>query len=63
MNSAVYRLRDNNLLGAHSELTLAKAIYPNDERVNQLLIETLVALCEGSNTYCNELDAVLINAL
>jgi hypothetical protein len=63
MNSAVYRLKDNNLIGAHSELTLAKAIYPNDEMVNQLLIETLVGLCDGGNTYCNELDATLMNSL
>lgn len=63
MNSGMNRLRANNLVGAHSEFKLAKAIYPEDETVNQLLIETLVGLCESQNEYCMELDAILFNSL
>ncbi|MFD2917837.1 hypothetical protein [Psychroserpens luteus] len=59
MNSGMNRLRANNLVGAHSEFKLAKAIYPNDDTVNQLLIETLVGLCDDNNTYCVELDDLL----
>lgn len=63
MKSGTSRLTSNNLKGAHSEFKLAYAIYPNDETVNQLLIETLVGLCENENEYCKELDAVLTNSL
>lgn len=61
MKSAVYRLESNNLKSAHSELTLARAIYPTDENVNQLLIETLISLCDDNNTYCDELYVILEN--
>ncbi|WP_040278500.1 hypothetical protein [Psychroserpens damuponensis] len=63
MHSGQNRLRANNLVGAHSEFKLAKAIYPKDELVNQLLVETLVALCEDNNTYCDELHVILENSL
>ncbi|MEM5566291.1 hypothetical protein WNY78_14310 [Psychroserpens sp. AS72] len=62
MNSGINRLKANNLVGAHSEFTLARAIYPNDETVNQLLVETLVGLCDDNNTYCVELYVILENS-
>ncbi|MFT4612248.1 MAG: hypothetical protein ACJA1H_003022 [Glaciecola sp.] len=59
MNSGQSRLTSNNLVGAHSEFKLAHAIYPQDDCVNQLLIETLVALCLDDTKYCSELDVIL----
>nr|WP_321224184.1 hypothetical protein [uncultured Psychroserpens sp.] len=63
MKSGKNRLLSNNLKGAHSEFKLALAINPNDETVNQLLLETLVGLCDENNTYCVELDELLQNTL
>ncbi|WP_047546658.1 hypothetical protein [Psychroserpens sp. Hel_I_66] len=63
MNSGIKRLESNNLVGAHSEFKLAHNLFPNDETVNQLLIETLVGLCDNENEYCVELDDMLTDSL
>jgi hypothetical protein len=59
MNSGQSRLTSNNLIVAYSEFKLAQAIYPQDDCVNQLLIETLVALCMDDTKYCRELEVIL----
>jgi hypothetical protein len=63
INSGKGRLVSNNLKGAYSEFKLAQAIYPKDDLVNQLLIETLACLCNNGNSYCNELDETLANSI
>jgi len=59
INSGVSRLRQDNLIGAYSEFKLAYNIYPKNEKLNQLLIETLSILCENNNSYCSDLDDIL----
>lgn len=63
MKSGMNRLRVNNAVGAYSEFKLAYNINPDNEKLNQLLIETLSVLCKNENTYCNDLDVVLSNSL
>ncbi|OUS00860.1 hypothetical protein A9Q86_08895 [Flavobacteriales bacterium 33_180_T64] len=63
MNSGLSRLRGNNYIGAYSEFKLAHDIYPNNEFLNQLIIETLSALCENDNAYCDDLEFKLKNTL
>jgi hypothetical protein len=63
MKAGENRWIENNLVGAYSEFKLVQAISPNDENVNQLLIETLVALCEDDTKYCRELDIILTSSL
>jgi len=63
MNSGKNRLSSNNLLGAYSEFKLAQAIYPQDDCVNQVLIDTLARLCNNGNAYCDELDNLLVSTL
>lgn len=59
INSGKKRLQNNNTSGAYSEFRLAKAIYPKNDEVNQLLIETLSILCNTSDDHCQELDELL----
>ncbi|MFT7050388.1 MAG: hypothetical protein ACJAZK_000984 [Psychroserpens sp.] len=63
MKAVENRWIENNLVGAYSEFKLVQAISPNDENINQLLIETLVALCEDDTKYCRELDIILTSSL
>ncbi|WP_299274945.1 hypothetical protein [uncultured Psychroserpens sp.] len=63
ISSGIQRLKRNNLTGAYSEFKLAYAIYPKNEKLQQLLIETLSALCEDANTYCADLDKMLNQSL
>lgn len=57
MHSGTYRLKSGNIFGAYSEFKLAKAIYPNDETVNALLLESLSILCFDEGKHCEDLDA------
>ena len=59
INSGKKRLQNNNTSGAYSEFRLAKAIYPKNDEVNQLLIETLSILCNTSDDHCQEMDELL----
>lgn len=59
INSGKSRLISNNLKGAYSEFKLAHAIYPENEELNTLMIETLSVLCKDENAYCSDLDAIL----
>lgn len=63
INSGLNRLRDNNIVGAYSEFQLAYDIYPKDEKLNQLLIETLSILCKNENKYCKDLNRYLESSL
>lgn len=63
INSGEQRLKRNQIIGAYSEFKLAYTIKPNDEKVNQLLLETLSVLCVDGNNYCIELDKVLNSSL
>lgn len=63
MRSGERRLGLNNVVGAYSEFKLAYNIYPENEHLNQLLIETLSILCESENHYCTELDTILCESL
>jgi len=56
MNSGKKRLTNKNLTGAYYEFKLAKAIYPKNDEVNQLLLETTTFLCLNKGIYCKELD-------
>lgn len=56
MSSGLTRLRNHNLEGAYSEFELAYAIYPENEQLNQLILETLSVLCEDGNRYCSDLE-------
>ena len=55
-NSGIYRLKKNNIEGAYSEFKLAQKIYPRDNELKQLLLETLILLCQKDTKYCQELD-------
>lgn len=46
MDSGKYRLESNKLLGAYSEFKLAYDINPDDDELNQLMLETLITLCD-----------------
>jgi hypothetical protein len=59
MNSGKGRLKHNNIIGAYSEFNLAFNIYPQDEELNKILIETLSILCENDNKYCTKLNTHL----
>ncbi|WCO03318.1 hypothetical protein [Psychroserpens ponticola] len=59
MNSGKQRLKRNRVEEAYSDLKLAHDIKPNDEKINQLLIETLSILCVNDNNYCKALDRML----
>lgn len=59
IKSGKNRLKENRVLDAYSEFSLAYNINPNDENLNHLLIETLSVLCNENISYCNELDNML----
>ncbi len=59
MNSGKGRLKHNNIIGAYSEFNLAYNIKPENEELNQILIETLSILCENDIKYCNKLNTHL----
>ena len=59
MDSGKYRLENNKILEAYSEFKLAYNIRPKDEELNQLMIESLIALCDKKSSYCLELDRML----
>ncbi|WP_452597641.1 hypothetical protein [Pontimicrobium sp. MEBiC01747] len=59
MESGISRLHNNNVLGAYSEFKLAYKIYPENEKLKQLIIETASVLCAKEETYCNDLDNYL----
>lgn len=56
IKSGKQRLNSGSVFGAYSEFKLAYAIKPNDEKLNQLLFETLATLCIDYNRYCNALE-------
>jgi hypothetical protein len=58
-NSGKNRLLDNNIKGAYSEFKLAYNIDTHNQKLNQLIIETLSILCNDNNTYCFELNDFL----
>lgn len=59
LKSGKNRLKENRMLMAYSELKLAQALRPDDEELNNILIETLSIICNNDNKYCNELDTLL----
>lgn len=59
LNSGKTYLKRNNVIGAYSEFILAYKVNPNNEELNQLLIETLSILCEKNEKYCSELDELM----
>lgn len=59
LNSGKKRLLANNIVGAYSEFNLAYNIKPNNEELNQLIIETLSILCSENIEYCDVLDSHL----
>ena len=61
MDSGKYLLESNKMLEAYSEFKLAYNIRPNDKELNQLMIETLIALCDEKLRYCDELDSMISN--
>ena len=60
IRSGKNRLLDNRALDAYKEFKLAYAIFPQNEELNQLLIETLSTLCKKNSIYCKELDMLLL---
>ncbi|GAA4969873.1 hypothetical protein [Algibacter aquimarinus] len=56
IKSGKKRLISNNIIGAYSEFNLAYQIKPNNEELNQLLIETLSILCDKNTDYCDDLN-------
>jgi len=56
MNSGRHRFLHQNYEGAYAEFKLAKAIYPNNPEVNNLLRKTLIKLCIQEKVYCSDLD-------
>ncbi|WP_282135901.1 hypothetical protein [Seonamhaeicola maritimus] len=62
INSGKNRLLEGRISSAYKEFKLAHAIYPENEALNNLLIETLEILCEEDNFYCDELDEFLLNS-
>jgi hypothetical protein len=63
MTSGINRLKGQNLVGAYSEFKLAYAINPDNQELNELLLETLYSLCESDTTYCSDLDALLSKSI
>ncbi len=63
VESGISRLAGNNIIGAYSEFKLAHEIHQNDEKFNQLFIETLSILCNDDEKYCNELDYFLLEKI
>lgn len=63
MNSGIYRLETNKLTDAYSEFKLAYAIHKNNEQLNQLIIETLIILCDNNEKYCNDLEIFLLDEI
>ncbi|MGS2726041.1 hypothetical protein ACU8DI_05490 [Psychroserpens sp. BH13MA-6] len=63
MRSGLKRLNDQNMTGAYSEFNLAYQIQPDNEQLQQLMIEVLSTLCDNNNDYCLELDQHLNSSL
>jgi len=63
LKSGISRLENNNIIGAYSEFKLAHNIYPYHDKLNQILIETLIGLCEDENKYYDDLDVILHSSL
>lgn len=61
INSGTNQLKQDNITGAYSEFLLAYEIYPNNEELYQLLIETLSILCEDDKVYCKDLDILMVS--
>ncbi len=59
MASGKQELMSNDIAAAYSEFILAYKIRPEDEEVNQLLIETLSMLCAENIKHCIELEEFL----
>lgn len=55
------RLNRGNAEGAYAEFKLAYKIYPNNQELDKLLIETLSVICVEANLYCTELNQYLLN--
>ena len=59
MTSGKNRLANNNILGAYSEFKMAYKIYPSNEQLQQLIIETSSVLCVSNPVYCDDLESYL----
>jgi len=59
VDSGKNRLKHREVKAAYAEFILAYKLYPKNEELNKLLIETLSILCSENNKYCNHLDVML----
>lgn len=58
LKSGKKRLYHGQISGAYSEFKLAYKIRPNDEKLNQLLLETLEILCLEYGRSCNNYSKI-----
>ena len=60
LESGINRMYSKNYKGAYAEFKLAYQLNPNNEQLNNLMIETLSVLCNSDEKYCNDFDAFLM---
>ncbi|WP_179007911.1 hypothetical protein [Winogradskyella forsetii] len=56
LKSGKWRLKKGRISGAYSEFKLAYAIQPENEELNELLLETLEILCYDRGTDCEDFE-------